>query len=285
MSQNQPKLPLPSLFTSANNWDGVYLQYDRQPTFELPEHTHERHTLIIGTDNKLNAEWSIDGQFKTLQYNKGDVFVIPAGVPHKAYWKQESEGIMLAIEPKTIANAATDSLYKEPLELLPKFAAADLCLLQIAQWLLIELQQNQIGSSLYIESLIAMVKIHLLRNYCTVKQHIPNYSGGLAQHKLKKAIAFMHEHLDGDLKLTEIANLVTMSPYHFARMFKQSTGFAPHQYLVQQRIIKAKELLRYSNLAIADIGYEVGYKNPSHFARVFRQHTQVSPKAYRDIFN
>ena len=66
-------------------------------------------------------------------------------------------------------------------------------------------------------------------------------------------------------------------------MFKQSTGLTPHQYLVGQRLAKAKELLRYSDMAIADIAYTVGYKNSSHFARVFRQHNKLSPTAYRDI--
>ena len=285
MSQNQPQLPRPPIVTSQNeNWDGVYLRHDRQPAFELTEHTHSQHTLIIGMDNRLKAEWSIDGQFKDLQYNQGDVFVVPAGVSHRAYWKQESEGIVLALEPANMVSTALDIVNSERLEIIPQFALTDLRLLQIVRWLLIELQEKQIGSSLYIESLTTMLKVHLLRSYCAIKPNIPNYQGGLAQHKLKKAIAFINENLERDIKLTEIASLAAMSPYHFARMFKQSTSLTPYQYLVRQRLVKAKELLRHSNLAIADIGYEVGYKNPSHFAKVFRRYTKVSPKTYRNTF-
>ena len=285
MSQNQPQLPRPPIITSKNeNWYGVYLRHDRQPAFELPEHTHSQHTLIIGMDNGLKAEWSIDGQFKDLQYNRGDIFIVPAGASHRAYWKQESEGIMLALEPTNIVDAALDLINSDRVEIMPQFALTDLRMLQIVRWLLMELQAKQIGSSLYIESLTTMLKVHLLRNYCAVKPNIPNYRGGLARHKLKRAIAFINENLDRDLKLIEIASLAAMSPYHFARMFKQSTGSTPYQYLVRQRLVKAKELLRHSNLAIADVGYEVGYKNPSHFAKVFRQHTKVSPKTYRNTF-
>ena len=284
MSQNSQKLPLPSLITSKNeHWSDIYLQHDRQPAFELPEHTHSQHTLIIGMDNALEAEWSIGGRFRDLQYNRGDVFVVPAGTPHKAYWKQESEGVMLALEPESIVDAAIDSVDGDRLEIVPKFAATDLRLLQIARWLLIELQDRQMGSRLYIESLTTMLKIHLMRTYSAIQPKIPDYQGGLAKHKQKKAIAFINENLDRDLKLIEIANLVRMSPYHFARMFKQSIGCTPHQYLVRQRLSKAKELLRASDLAIADIGFIVGYKNQSHFAKVFRKHLKVSPTAYRDI--
>ena len=283
MSQNQPKLPRPPLITSKNeNWEDIYLQYERQPTFEIPEHIHLQHTVIIGMDNALKAEWWIDGQFRNLQYNLGDVFIVPAGVSHRAYWKQESEGILLALEPESVIGAAIDSVNSDRLEIIPQFASTDLRLLQIARWLLIELQQKQMGSSLYIESLTTMLKVHLLRNYGAIEPNIPNYRGGLAQYKLKRAISFINENLDRDLKLAEIASLIEMSTYHFARMFKQSTGLTPHQYLVQQRLAKAKELLRSSKMAIADIGYEVGYKNPSHFAKVFRKYIKVSPTAYRN---
>ena len=281
-SQNEPILPDPPLITSKNeNWDGIYLRYDRQPAYSIPEHSHPQHTLIVSMGNSLLAQWYIDGQFRDLQYNKGDVFIVPAGVPHRAYWKQPSEGLLLALEPESLVNAAIDSL-SDRIELIPQFATTDLRLFQIAQWLLIELQQQQMGSSLYIESLTTMLRVHLLRNYSAVKPQIPDYKGGLAKHKLQMAIAFIDENLDRDLKLAEIATLVAMSPYHFARMFKQSTGFSPHQYLIKQRLSQAKELLRRSDMAIADIGYMVGYQNPSHFTSVFRKHTKVTPKAYRN---
>ena len=283
MANNELLLPRSPLITSKNeNWDGIYLQHDRQPPFEIPLHTHQQHTLIISMENKLLAEWSIDGQFRDLQYNRGDVFIVPAGVLHKAYWKQLSEGIVLAIEPQSVANVVFDSIDSDRLEIIPRFATADTRLFQIAQWLLIELREKQMGSRLYTESLLMMLKVHLVRNYGVVQPHIPNYQGGLAKYKLRRAIAFMNENLDGDLKLMDIAAVVAMSPYHFARMFKQSTGETPHQYLVQQRLIKAKELLRCSEMAIADIGNLVGYKNPSHFTRVFRQYTKVTPKTYRE---
>ena len=283
MTNNEPKLPCPPLITSKQNWDGVYLQHDRQPPFEIPRHTHAEHTLIIGMDNALSAEWSIDGQFRDLQYNRGDVFVVPAGVPHKAYWKQESEGIMLALKPESVINAAIDSVNSDRLEITSQFASTDKRLFQIVQWLLMELRLKQMGSNIYAESLITMIKVHLLRTYSVIQPTIPDYRGGLAKHKQKRAIAFINENLDCDLKLAQIAGLIEMSPYHFARMFKQSTGLSPHQYLVRQRLVKAKELLRYSDMAIADIAYTVGYKNPSHFAKVFRKHLKVSPTEYRNI--
>lgn len=285
MFKNEPILPRSPIITSqTEDWDGVYLRYDRQPAFEIAQHSHPQHTLIIGLENSLKAEWSIDGQFQDLQYGVGDLFIVPANAPHQAYWKQESEGILIALEPESLVKAAIDSVNGDRLEIIPQFATSDAKLLQMAQWLLIELREKQMGSRLYVESLTTTLIIHLLRNYCTVKPKIPEYTGGLAKYKLRTAIAFINDNLECDLKLADLAGLVSMSPHHFGRMFKQSTGFTPHQYLVKQRLTKAKELLRDSRLAIADIGYMVGYKNSSHFSRVFRQYVQVTPKAYRNMF-
>lgn len=282
---NKPILPrLPLVSSEREDWDGIYLRHDRQPAFVIPQHSHARHTIIIGMDNFLRAEWSIDGQFRSLQYGVGDIFIVPANAPHKAYWKQESEGLTISLEPERAIAAAIDSINSDRIEIIPQFATPDSKLLQMAQWLLIELETKQMGSRLYVESITTALMVHLLRNYCTVEPKIPEYSGGLAQYKLKRAISFIHDNLDSDLRLAEIANLCAMSPYHFARMFKQSTGLTPHQYLVKQRLDRAKELLRHTELAVADIGYQVGYKNPSHFARVFRKHTKLTPKAYRNIF-
>ena len=277
-------LPRPPLITSQDRgWDGVYLQHDRQPAFALPQHSHSQHTIVIGLDNVLKAEWSIDGQFQDLQYNQGDVFIVPAGADHRAYWKQESEGILLSIEPASMISTTVDLGNSDRLEIVPQFATSDSRLSQIAQWLLLELHQQQMGSRLYVESLITMLEVHLLRSYSVFKPTIPDYQGGLAKYKLDRAIAFIHENLAGDFKLQDLATLVDLSPYHFARMFKQSTGMTPHQYLVEQRIDRAKELLHQTQIGVGEIGYLVGYKNASHFARVFRQQTRVSPTDYRNL--
>jgi len=76
--------------------------------------------------------------------------------------------------------------------------------------------------------------------------------------------------------------VVEMSPYHFARLFKQSTGFTPHQYLINSRIERAKMLLAEKKLSIAEICEYVGFRSPSHFIALFRKFTSMTPKAYRD---
>ncbi len=95
------------------------------------------------------------------------------------------------------------------------------------------------------------------------------------------AIAYINEHLEKNLTITEIAETVGMSPYHFARAFKQSTGIPPHRYLVERRIERAKILLSQTDLSVAQIATRVGFATPSHFTTVFRKHLKTTPNAYR----
>ena len=72
-----------------------------------------------------------------------------------------------------------------------------------------------------------------------------------------------------------------MSPYHFARVFKQSTGIAPHQFLMERRVECAKSLLRETDLSITEIAHRIGCPNPSHFSRLFHRATTMTPRMFR----
>jgi AraC family transcriptional regulator len=84
--------------------------------------------------------------------------------------------------------------------------------------------------------------------------------------------------LHQDLKLDEIAAIAQLSLYHFIRLFKQSLGITPYQYILQHRIEKAKYLLTHSELNIAEIAAQTGFCDQSHFTRHFKRMTGVTPK-------
>jgi AraC family transcriptional regulator len=99
--------------------------------------------------------------------------------------------------------------------------------------------------------------------------------------RLRRVTEHIQQNLDHDLTLAELAAVVYMSPYHFARLFKGSTGVPPHRFVVRQRIVRASAFLAAPELSIAQISRSVGFRTASHFTTVFRQVLGITPGAYR----
>jgi AraC family transcriptional regulator len=79
-----------------------------------------------------------------------------------------------------------------------------------------------------------------------------------------------------------MANQLGMSQYYFCRLFKQSTGVSPHQFLLQQRVERAKQLLiKHPELTVTAIALRCGFSSQSHLAKHFRKHTGVNPNQFR----
>jgi AraC family transcriptional regulator len=91
----------------------------------------------------------------------------------------------------------------------------------------------------------------------------------------------MRSRLDEAVPVAELARALSLSPGHFARAFKQTTGQAPHRWLMEQRIGKAKQLLIGTTLSLGEIALACGFADQSHFTRVFSRVTHFSPGAWR----
>jgi AraC family transcriptional regulator len=105
--------------------------------------------------------------------------------------------------------------------------------------------------------------------------------GGLAPWAKRRCLELMRTQLSEDISLDELAAEAQLSPFHFARMFKQSVGVPPRVYLTRLRVERACELLEQTDLPITEIALEVGYSSNQVLARVFLKHMRLSPSDYR----
>jgi AraC family transcriptional regulator len=91
---------------------------------------------------------------------------------------------------------------------------------------------------------------------------------------------YINNHLDQNLGLEELAAIAQLSQYHFSRTFKRSTGMSPHQYVIQQRVERAKLLLREKKMSICEVAIACGFTHQSHLNRHFKRLTGVTPKTF-----
>ena len=265
------------LTSDEAGWNGLNLVYEREPAGEAPETWLGRHLLVICLGN-FRANYRLKGSWQHQDYTEGDLVIFPAHEPFpRVQIDREVEIIELFLEPETLTKTIGEGA---AVEVIPQLKLRDPLIKQMGLALKTELERGGADSKLYAESMSTALSAHLLRRYSSYT--VKNYSGGLPKSQLREAIAYIHEHLDQNLTLAELASVVYLSPHHFANLFKQSTGRSPHQYVTHCRIEKAKRLLRQPNTPIIEICQQVGFQNQSHFTRVFRQYTHSTPKAYRN---
>lgn len=92
---------------------------------------------------------------------------------------------------------------------------------------------------------------------------------------------YMQAHLDCDLTLADLAAIAELSPSHFLRSFKETTGQTPHRYLTERRVDWARKALETTDLPLAEVAYDAGFASQSHMTDVFKTHLNISPGRYR----
>lgn len=122
---------------------------------------------------------------------------------------------------------------------------------------------------------------HLRRRYGGERRDDRRPRGALDQASVDRVAEYVDANLSGPLTLDQLASVAMFSPYHFARLFRRTTGLAPHQFVTSRRVDRATRLLVGSPASVVDIAAAVGMPNTSHFRRVFRQHTGLLPGQLR----
>jgi len=131
------------------------------------------------------------------------------------------------------------------------------------------------GDALYAECALAEL-------YGTLHGKAAAVRGGLAPHVLHRVDDWIEAHLDEAIHLEDLARLAGMSEFHFHRMFRLSRGIAPHAWILERRVDRARALLRRGQ-SIAGVAAASGFSSQSHLTRVFRRHTGRTPAEYRAI--
>jgi AraC family transcriptional regulator len=274
---------LPEATIVKSQWDGLTVEYGRLEKvgdfdFAIPKRTL---SIIFAPHDRVT--WSVDGSPRqTTALPAGTVLLYGdrALVWHERH--KASEYLNLDIESTLLEQIATENGLSSFIGLEHRVMFQDATLMNVAQLLRSELHQNGIASNLYVESVRNLLAVHLLRNYAPENIQPIVQVGTLDQLTLKRLKDYIEDNLAEELAIAQLAALVPMSQFHFARAFKTAIGEPPHRYVMNRRIERAKVLLSATRLSIAEVAYQVGFSNQSHFITQFRKVLGLTPKQFRD---
>lgn len=248
---------------------------------DVPSYTS--HALMITlSDTSVRQVNRVGDQTFEGPYPGGAFACAPVNTSLYSYWESADDDLVFVIQPDWLKQLAleTGQLNPSRVELLPVAMQQDPTMTSLGHLFQRELCNDLLGGSLYYESLINLLGIHLLRHYCAFDAKPLHPTQNHGDKKLQLAIDYIHDHLGQEISLTAIATYLGMSQYHFCRWFKRSMGVAPYQYVIQQRVERAKNLLIHSELSLADIALACGFNNQGHLNRHFKKVLGMTPRQF-----
>ncbi|WP_119391744.1 helix-turn-helix transcriptional regulator [Taklimakanibacter lacteus] len=212
----------------------------------------------------------------------GALVVQPATVEGRAIWSCTRESVIIAMKPESLADVAASALDAGHVALRPPaFGTVDPIALRIAEMMKIELTQGGTASELFMDTLITLFSIHLLRTYSGVSAQPAKARGGLSVSSARRVHEFLNENFSQKLSVAELAGICGLSPYHFIGAFTKTFGQSPYQYLLALRLAFAEKLLVEGGLPIAEIAYLSGFSSQSHLTATMKKHRNRTPAEIR----
>ncbi len=288
---DKPAAPLLYLSSSDAGWDGLIAQAFHEPmelegwmTPALPDIS-----LILFSGGAMRLEQRrARGPWTARSIRHGDLILRPGtGMSYEVRWKSLSSTptrtLHLRLSTDLLSCTAAEVAGYDPtrLSLVERSGFQDPLLTQIGFALWRELEQRSPTGKLYARTAAHLLAIHLLRQYTSAGGSTTDASRGLTHQQMRRVMDFVQDHLSQRLALEALAQQTGFSPYHFARLFRQTTGESPHQYVLRQRIEHAQRLLTETDASLAHIAFESGFAHQSHFTQAFRRHLGLTPRAYR----
>src|SRR5258706_2026284 len=179
--------------------------------------------------------------------------------------------------------ASSDGAYGE-VELHPSRKFADLRLKALVAAARAEMVAGFPSGRLFLDSVEQAMAVALVKGHAVRHRLVQIYRGGLGSARLRRIKELVHARMEDDLSLDEMAQSVGLSTAHFARMFRKSTGETPHQFVLRQKVERAKAMLRAPAARVLDVALACGFKTQQHFAQVFRDVCGIRPTEYRQDF-
>ena len=236
----------------------------------------DKHSLLFNWAEPIDVQLSSDIGWTESICDKGAVACLsPAENPSTLRWSQPFHALAIYIDPAFV----NEVLEIKDFTFTQQFNLSDPFLLEIATKLSTVCTDDIFAEKIYAESLGVACVEHLAKTYRGSKEvYFPK--GKLNPYQLKQVIDFAHSYMQFNIGLHELAGLVHLSPYHFGRLFKQTVGKSPYQFILQLKIDCAKKLIKQNTGPISEIAYQLNFSDQSHFSNAFRKATGISPRQF-----
>lgn len=237
--------------------------------------------IMLAPLRKLRASLGSD-IVKEYDAPVGCLAINPAGVDSTLSWSATRENAVISISPEALSDLAAHEFDLADVELEPPaFGTVDLWALTIARRFTAELTGETAQNELYLDSLVTVFGVHMLRTYASRKRQVTAPRGGLSPNSARRVQEYLNENFTRKISVSELAYVAGVSANHFILRFGKTFGMPPHRYLMNLRLDFAEKLLLDGKLSIAEVAYVAGYSDQGHLATSMKKYRGKSPSELR----
>lgn len=266
-------------------WVGLEAaRFRASPAWEYTAPALTHHRLVLVTRPPQELDLRFEGVKRHVPPPAGAIILVPAGTRGQVRWGGGFDWLHIYLEPGLVERVAAEAFDLDPARLtVPPLDGLELPHLRAAMTAVgAELASGGPGGPLAAESLANLLAVLLIRHLLAPRRPQRGRDGVLPRGRLRAVVEYIEEHLDGCPTLAQLAAVVRLNPYHFARQFKAATGLPPHQYVILRRVERAKQLLQAgTDLSLAEVALRAGFSDQSQFSRHFKRFVGVTPGQFR----
>lgn len=239
-------------------------------------------TISLGLNGGFNAELDVGaGRFRRRWRANEFALVAPCRTEARFDLDDDLDALNLSVpfsRVQPIIEEASGDCRHDVFAPLHVQGNHDPFVVTLMQELWSELADASPRGTLFADHALTLLIARLLRLAQLPQEQV---RGGLADWQLRRVAEWLETHLCENVTLVELASLVGLSAFHFARMFKRSQGVPPHSFQRQLRIVNAKRLMREGHLPLVEVAAVCGFASQQHFTTAFKRETGTTPAVWR----
>lgn len=284
IANGHPKPFFTSPFDS-NSMDHPWAGYDFEeavsPADPLQSHSWSKTTLLCVTGGNASLNWKHRGVWHADHIRSGTVSIIRRDVEIQSAIPSGSIPMMvLQLDNSRLQHLAPDNVLAIDKSLETAQVTNDERLATLMSAMSEEVREGCPSGRLFAESISLALLAYIVGKY-TAPATKDTHDASLSLGQKRILLKYIQENLTNNISVKELAELVQMSPSHFARVFKIAFGVTPYRLVMHERIESTKGMLANTKLSASQIASEYAFASQSHFTKVFRQFTGMSPKQYK----
>ena len=266
----------------SRSWNGMLVSRRRHVGGTIASYVQPALQVSVVLHGSTSVELSTGGIVHHALATKGAVWLMPPGleVDHWRLGPDPIEVVHLYPDLERLCGYELASGVAERIEL--RLDAEDPLIEQVGRAIAAELEKESSVGTILVESLSRVLAARLVHVHAShLGFRLPSRRGGLDRRRLERAVDYIEVNLDKDLTLENVASLAHLSPFHFARTFRISTGWTLRKYVSMRRLLLSKAMLEKGQLSLAEIACALSLSSPESFAKAFRRAVGLSPGLYR----